>query len=127
MLICLERVPLVLPEFRVRQPSLVSHAVVLAPDVSREITLPQLARAASARGLNGPAKEGKVLCSLLPTYDARSASKARSTPAGGATTRRRSGRRRLVARIHRLWRSPLTLSTEVGWAASHCPGRICLP
>jgi len=68
---------------------------------------------ASARGLNGPAKEGKVLCSLLPTYDARPASRVRSTPAGGATIRRRSGCRRLVARIHRLWRSPLTLHTTV--------------
>ena len=49
------------------------------------------------------------MCSLLPTYDARPASRVRSTPAGGATIRRRSGCRRLVARIYRLWRSLLTL------------------
>jgi hypothetical protein len=58
---------------------------------------------ASARGRGGPAKDGVVLCSLLPTYRAIVAMRDKSTPGGGAQSVLRSGRRRLGERTTTVW------------------------
>src|SRR5260370_7011770 len=59
-----EGVPLVLPEFGVRQACLVGHAAVPTPGVSREITLPQLATLASCDRLPEPSRQLLLVCQL---------------------------------------------------------------